>query len=413
MPFGNSPWATTNECPDMNDLTAVLSDNLFNATGLQWSGMDSLANQALSNGIEKYQNKDYEGAAEQFSRAFRLSPYSEFAYEAVRYASFSYQALGDTDQAIRVYEQAISVNPTDDRLQLELGNLLFGRERYGEAIEKYEEAVRLYDDPTNRFSLGQAYIKTGRYNDAEYQFEKIIQRGGLESRNGYFGMGQSYRAQKKYGDAIEQFELAIRKDRDFYNAYEEMGYVYADAGQLDEAQDIQGFLEDKDAGAAALLSAYISKATSPRIMFAYADSSFSYYRPPKTELSVIDAYLANANAEKTFTMVFQFNKEMDRDSVENVVNWRIERSSESAPAMRYNNGLAVPSTEVTPPLLPTNVYYDENAMTATVRFTLTQNSTADGTIDPSHLVFSFNGQDADGNDMDVDYDQFMGFSKAF
>lgn len=413
MPFGNSPWATTNECPDMNDLTAVLSDNLFNATGLQWSGMDSLANQALSNGIEKYQNKDYEGAAEQFSRAFRLSPYSEFAYEAVRYASFSYQALGDTDQAIRVYEQAISVNPTDDRLQLELGNLLFGRERYGEAIEKYEEAVRLYDDPTNRFSLGQAYIKTGRYSDAEYQFEKIIQRGGLESRNGYFGMGQSYRAQERYGDAIEQFELAIRKDRDFYNAYEEMGYVYADAGQLDEAQDIQDFLEDKDAGAAALLSAYISKATSPKIMFAYADSSFSYYRPPKTELSVIDAYLANANAEKTFTMVFQFNKEMDRDSVENVVNWRIERSSESAPAMRYNNGLAVPSTEVTPPLLPTNVYYDENAMTATVRFTLTQNSTADGTIDPSHLVFSFNGQDADGNDMDVDYDQFMGFSKAF
>lgn len=397
----------------MNDLTAALSDNLFNATGLQWSGMDNLADQALSNGIEKYQNKDYEGAAEQFSRAFRLSPYSEFAYEAVRYAAFSYQALGDTDQAIRLYEQSISVNQTDDRLQLELGNLLFGQERYGEAIEKYEEAVRLYDDPTNRFSLGQAYIKTGRYSDAEYQFDKIIQRGGLESRNGYFGMGQSYRAQKKYNDAIEQFELAIRKDRDFYNAYEEMGYTYADAGQLDEARDIQYLLEDKDAGAAAMLSGYISKATSPKIMFAYADSTFSYYMSPKTELSVIDAYLANADAEKTFTMVFQFNKEMDRDSVENVVNWRIERSSESGPAMRYNNGLAVPSTEVTPPLLPANVYYDENAMTATVRFTLTQNSTADGTIDPSHLVFSFNGRDADGNDMDVDYDQFMGFSKSF
>ncbi|MGD9247107.1 MAG: hypothetical protein PVI60_04060 [Desulfobacteraceae bacterium] len=112
-------------------------------------------------------------------------------------------------------------------------------------------------------------------------------------------------------------------------------------------------------------------------------------------------------------MVFQFNKQMDRESVENIVNWSIERSTESAPGLRYNNGVAPPSTEVNLPFFPTNVYYDENGMTATVLFSLTQNSTADGTIDPSHMVFSFKGQDADGNDMDVNYDQFMGFSKAF
>ena len=397
----------------MNAYTAALTDKLFSTTGNQWAGMETLANQSLSSGIGKYQNKDYEGAAKDFKRAFGLSPYSDFAYEATRYASMAYQALDETDQAIGVYEQAISVNQTDDRLHLELGNLLFGQKRYGEAIDAYEEAVRTYDDPTNRFSLGQAYLTTGRYNDAENQFTKIIERGGIESRNGYYGMGQSFRAQKKYSEAIGQFELAIQKDREFYGAYEEMGYTYTDAGQFDDAKKIQSFLENEDANAAFALSGYISKATPPKILFAFADSSFPYYMAPRTQLSVIDEYLANAEAGKTFTMEFQFNKEMERESVENIVNWTIQRSTESAPGLRYNNGVAAPSTEVNMPLFPSSVYYDEKGMKATVRFTLSQNSTADGTIDPSHMVFTFSGKDVDGNAMDADHDQFMGFSKSF
>ena len=397
----------------MDAVTAALTDKLFSTTGNQWAGMETLANQSLSSGIGKYQNKDYEGAAKDFKRAFGLSPYSDFAYEATRYASMAYQALDETDQAIGVYEQAISVNQTDDRLHLELGNLLFGQKRYGEAIDAYEEAVRTYDDPTNRFSLGQAYLTTGRYNDADNQFTKIIERGGIESRNGYYGMGQSFRAQKKYAEAIGQFELAIQKDREFYSAYEEMGYTYTDAGQFDDAKKIQSFLENEDANAAFALSGYISKATPPKILFAFADSSFPYYMAPRTQLSVIDEYLANAEAGKTFTMEFQFNKEMERESVENIVNWTIQRSTESAPGLRYNNGVAAPSTEVNMPLFPSSVYYDEKGMKATVRFTLSQNSTADGTIDPSHMVFTFSGKDVDGNAMDADHDQFMGFSKSF
>jgi tetratricopeptide (TPR) repeat protein len=397
----------------MDDYTAILTDNLFSATGTQWNGLETLATQALSSGINKYQDKDYEGAAKDFKRAFGLSPYSDFAYEATQYASMAFQALGQTDEAMAVYEQAIKVNTTDDRLHLDLGNLLFAKERYGEAIEHYETAVRLYDDSTNRFSLGQAYLKTSRFNDAENQFEKIVQRGGLESRNGYFGLGQTYRAQKNYTAAIGQFERAISKDRDFYNAYAEMGYTYADMGNMDKAQDVVQTLEHNDAAAADTLKRYINKATSPKIMFAYADSSFKYYLKPKSALSALGSYLANAGASQTFYMKFQFTKEMDRDSVQDIFNWNIQRSTESAPGMRYNNGLSVPTTEVNPPLYPLDVYYDDKTMTAKIRFQLTQNASADGTIDPSHIVFSFSGVDADGKQMDADYDQFMGFSGAF
>ena len=397
----------------MDDYTAILTDNLFSATGTQWNGLETLANQALSSGIDKYQNKDYEGAAKDFKRAFGLSPYSDFAYEATQYASMAFQALGQTDQAIKVYQQAIKVNTTDDRLHLDIGNLLFGEERYGEAIEHYETAVRLYDDSTNRFSLGQAYLKTGRYNDAENQFERIVQRGGLESRNGYFGLGQTYKAQKNYTAAIDQFERAIAKDRDFYSAFTEMGYTYADMGEMEKARDIAETLENKDAAAATTLRNYVNKVTPPKIMFAFADSSFQYFLKPKSALSALDSYLANAGASKTFNLKFQFTKDMDRDSVQNIFNWTIQRSTEASPGMRYNNGLGLPSTEINVPLYPIDVYYDEETLTAKIRFQLTQNDSADGTIDPSHIVFSFSGVDADGNRLDTDYDQFMGFSGSF
>lgn len=391
----------------------AMADNLFSASDRRWQGMDTLATQALNSGIDKYQNKDYQGAAKDFQQAFRLSPYSSYAYDATKYAAMSFQAMGEDDLAIAAYEQAISVNQTDDRLQLEMGNLLYGQKRYGEAIEAYEEAVRLYDDPANRFSLGQAYISTERYDDAEYQFEKIIDRGGLDSRNGFYGLGQTYRAQGKYDQAVVQFERALEKDRTFYGAYEEIGSTYADAGRIDDAKSVRDYLSDKDASAATSLTGYINIVSPPKIMFAYADSSFPYYMGPKTQLSVIDEYLANADTQQMFSMTFQFNKEMDRESIENVTNWTIGRSKETGPAMRYNNGLAIPESEVTPAVYPANVYYDADKLTATVHFSITQNASADGTIDPSHIVFSFSGKDADGNPMDADYDQFMGFSKSF
>lgn len=397
----------------MSDAFAIASDNLFSATSNHAAQMDSLAGQALSSGIDKYMAEDFEGAAKDFKRAFGLSPYATTAYDANKFLSMSYQQLGQPEKAIAAYQQAIEVNPTDDRLQLELGNLFFGEERYGEAIQAYEEAVRLYDDSNNRFSLGQAYMKAERFSDAEHQFQKVIQFGGNFARNGYFGLAQTYKGQKKFDAAIEQLEIAVSKDRDFISAYEEMGYTYADAGKMDEAEQIRDYLSRKAPSSALLLDQYMSKVTQPKIMFAYANSTFKYFSKPKTSLSALDDYLANAGSNRTMTMEFQFNKEMDRESIENIFNWTINRSEETGPGMRYNWGLPVPETEVSLAVHPTDVYYDADKRTALVRFTVTQNEDADGTIDPSHIVFSYSGKDTDGNEMHTQYDQYMGFSGSF
>jgi hypothetical protein len=111
-------------------------------------------------------------------------------------------------------------------------------------------------------------------------------------------------------------------------------------------------------------------------------------------------------------MIFQFDKEMDRESVENIYNWSIRRADGSAAGDRYNFGLAVGDTEIRLPSYPEHVYYDAKNFTATMRFTLHQNAEANATIDPSHVVFQFKGEDGFGNRMDPEKDEFSGFSRV-
>ncbi|MDA8139706.1 MAG: tetratricopeptide repeat protein [Desulfobacteraceae bacterium] len=396
----------------MDMFTQVTAETFFDSFSNQSSQMTAVANQALSSGIQKYMDKDYKGAAAEFKRSFGLDPYSDYAVDAVKYQVMAYQKLGQPDQAINAYKQLLQVQPDRDDAQTALGNLYFSQGRTGDAIKAYEAAVRIYDDTTNRFSLGQGYLKAGRYDDAVNQFQKVIKMD-QSSPNGYFGLGQALTAKKKYTEAIGQFERAIQKKKDFYDAYAEMGFTYADAGDVDKANEMKDLLEHKNQSLALVLGAYIDRKTPPKILSITADSTFAYFMPAKTEVSALSSYLANAGTNQTFTMQFQFNKSMDRESIENPTNWTIKRSTTNGPGTDYNNGMALPATEARISPTPSDIYWDAENLTATVRFTISQNASADATIDPSHIEFTFKGTDSDGNTMHPKYDQYMGFSGSF
>jgi hypothetical protein len=148
------------------------------------------------------------------------------------------------------------------------------------------------------------------------------------------------------------------------------------------------------------------------MLFAWGSSTFVYNLSVKTPVSALDSYLENAGASKSLTMKFYFNKDMERSSVENPYNWNISRQMGAGDGSAYNFGLQIPDSEVTLPPFPDYALYDSLKRTATVAFTITQNETADGTIDPSHIVFKFNGEDVYGINMDSDHDEFSGWSGA-
>ena len=392
------------------DLRGISSpDNLFAANVQQTTQLESLANGALSKGIDLYMRQDYEGAIKEFRRSVGLAPSSSYSTDATTYMANAYQALGDTDGAVKAYEAALKRSPNRDDLYISLGNIYFAQDRYDEAAKAYKKAVKIWPSSDNHYALGQAHLNAGQHTAADREFNTVL-RMDPDKPNGNYGLGLNFSKQGRYEDAIFQFKQAIRIDPKFYDGYAELGYAYADLGEMDEAQGVMDTLEYVAPELGDTLSRYMYKVDPPKFMFAYATSGFNYNMPWKTPLSALDGYLAAPDAEKTFKMTFQFDKEMDRESVENMLNWRIGRSTQSGPGQAYNYGRPTPDTEVTLTPFPKHVYYDKDNLTATVYFTVRQNAAGDGTLDPAHLEFKFSGEDAYGYKMDPEFDQFMGFS---
>ncbi len=394
-----------------NDLSRPLTADSFFVNPLQQQQtMENMAGSALAAGITAYQNKNYKAAIQQFRAAIGMAPHFPQAVDTAHYMASAYLKLNDTDNAIKAYEEAINLDPSRDDSYTKLGNLYYSTERYDKAEEVYAKAVKANPKSTaNRFSWGESLIKLGRYRDAEEQF-RMIEHLAPRKVSGAYGLGLTYSAEKRYDEAIAQFQKAVEIDDEFYDGWLEMGYAYADKGEMDKAQEIFERLEDPAPELADLLSRYMYKTDTPKIATVLSNGDFSYTLPPKTLVAGLDSYLAQANASKTFKMVFQFDKEMDRESVENRFNWTIRRSTSSEPGGAYNFGLPLPETEIKPPTYPDHVYYDARNLRATVYFKITQNAEANGTIDPSHLVFKFSGEDKFGLEMDPEADEFSGFS---
>lgn len=394
----------------MEDFGILGAENLFVSSLDQQNRLDSISAQALNRGIEHYLKKDYEKAAFEFQKSINISPNSSFSADTTQHLAQTYLKLDNTDKAIETHKRGIQLHRDRDDLRSALGNLYYAEDRFDEAVEQYKEAVRLNPSlSSNYYSLGQGLIKVDKLGEAESAFRQVL-RLEPDSPHGNFGLGQTFSKMGDYDQAIEQFETALRKQKDYYDAYAEMGYAYTDKGDFKQAKEIVEFLEDKDEDLSETLQLYINQAEPPKILFNWGSATFRSKMPTNSPLSALDSYLETPGASKSFTMKFQFSKDMDRSSVENTLNWSISRSKSTNLAKTYNFGSTIAATEILPPSFPDYVLYDAKTHTGTLGFTLTQNSTADGTIDPQHIVFKFSGKDAEGIKIDPDYDEYTGFS---
>ena len=90
--------------------------------------------------------------------------------------------------------------------------------------------------------------------------------------------------------------------------------------------------------------------------------------------------------------------------------WSITKAYGQNRGGAYNWSLPSPLTEVTISSTPVSVVYHQDSETADVIFRITQNASGNGTLDPSHIVFGFNGLDAYGEAMDPAADEYSGIS---
>jgi Flp pilus assembly protein TadD len=373
--------------------------------------MERLALRALDSGLTHFTAKRYELAITDFKKAIRLAPTADSTVNAYDYMARAQLSQGDTRAAIETYEKALRIDPTRDDLHSQLGNIYTTQGEKEKAVKEYALAVT--NNPrsaANRYSLGQGYLATGQNREALQQFQFVRQLDPT-SPYGDFGMGQAYAKLERYDEAVAAFDRAIDMKSDYWDAYAEKGYALADSGASEDALAIAEKLLKPSPALSALVSQYTYEHSAPKMIASYITSLYTPFMStlgPKTAVASLGGYLTSANASQTVAMEFQFSKQMDAASVENVYNWSIARNTGTGLGDGYNWDMPLASTEVTLDPYPTSVMYNSETLVATVMFTLRQNGTANGTLDPSHIKFSFSGKDATGMSMDSSADEYMG-----
>ncbi|HTF99754.1 MAG TPA: tetratricopeptide repeat protein [Nitrospirota bacterium] len=386
-------------------------DNLFSATMPQASNYDNLSSSALGRGIDLYLNSDYDGAVKEFKRSIALSPQSDYAGKAYEYLTQTLLKQNKSDDAVKALKQYIKSDPTNDAPRLSLGNIYFSNGQYSDALDQYSMAVRLEpNSANNRYALGMTYLKTGKYTDALAQFQRLVQLSPADP-NAYDALGQALHKLNRNDDAIAQFKKAVGLNKDFADGYQNLGETYADLKQTDNALNQVQILSTLDSDKASELTQYMETTADPKIIAAYGLNGFSVFAGRNTAVATMNSDLTEAGAYVDYTFSFMFSKDMDVQSVQNPLNWKISRATSQTPGGPYNLGLPVTSTEISLPVTPFKATYDASSRSATITFRITQNASGNGTLDPSHVVFQFKGTDADGNPMDTSADEYSGVSK--
>ncbi len=393
---------------DISQLNAS-ADNLASILSNQQAQREQVASYALANGLSLLQEKKYDRAISEFKRAAAFNPNLPEAYE---YLGKAYQTNGNTDEAIKAFKQGVRANSSSEKLITDLGNAYSEAKQYDEAENQFKKLAQV--SPASAYphnSLGLIYLTTNRYDTAEEQFKEVIKLAPKDG-NGYYGLGQVYNKQGKYKEAVDQLEEAISLKKDFAYAHLELGYAYIGLGDKAKAEEQVKILSNMNTDQANGLAQDLELTLfTPKMSGIKAlDSTFPCVLGPGTSVSVLDASLITPNQSKTFWLTFQFNQAMDISSIQNPLNWFIFKAS-GGQAGYYNNGVTIhPEKEAMISPIPLNVAYDPKTYQATIFFNISQNSTGDSVIDPSHWVFKFKGTDVSGHMIDSSGDEYDGFA---
>lgn len=394
----------------MAAISAYTIDYLFSSTTTQSQAqLDSLANNALGQGIDYYQSGDYENAIKSFKKSAGLAPFSDNSARAYDYMAKAYLAQDKVDEAIKTYEEAIRIYTVRDEFHLALGDIYTKLDEHDAALAEYKLAVKFNKNSAqNRYSLGQSYLDNGLFSEAREQLQ-ISAKMSTNSAYGYYGLGQAARATGDYQDTIIQLEKAISVDRDFEQSYLELGYTYADMGDVQKATEQLSILSAKGSPLTTALRQYMSLVAKPEILNAVGKDGFVTFFGAATSLGIMNSDLAEPDSAKLVSLNVVFSKDMDISSIQNPYNWRISRASIEQNGIFYNGGMPIPETEANILPIPEYITYNDKTNTASVRFLISQNAAGNATLDPAHIVFKFIGTDTYGKAMDPSADEYSGF----
>lgn len=174
--------------------------------------------------------------------------------------------LSQLDKAVELLEKAVAADPGYARAHAGLcrvGVTRFGRLKSPEALVQAESAcMRALEGGAGlietELALGNLYVATGRYRDAEEVHRRLIARseGGPVDADALIGLGQALAGQERLAEAEESLRAAVAAESRYWRAHSALGSFLLDHGRTREAAEEYRALASLLPGSASALINY-------------------------------------------------------------------------------------------------------------------------------------------------------------
>jgi tetratricopeptide (TPR) repeat protein len=186
-------------------------------------------------GKSLFATKDYQGAAQAFSKALELQPKMVNAH-----AYLGNVALQDDDAAtaVKEYEQEVVLQPDSDKVLYNLGKAYAKSAQPEKALEVVERATTI--NPSNAEALmflGTLYDEKGDKAKAEEAYQKVAAINPHDAATLFYNVGVKAWNDNLPKEAIQAYNKALAIDPTYAQSHRELGKA------LMAQQDFQGAIK--------------------------------------------------------------------------------------------------------------------------------------------------------------------------
>ena len=197
------------------------------------------ARELYSEGNERLQRSDFEGAIEKYDESLMNNP--AYSYPALGRAQ-ALVALGRNDEARAAFDQAIALGNTAGKADVVRGateQLAAMNERDAQAAEAQASAQAISDAVTNAAALLQNDPVTEAQATEALGLLQTAEAGGVDASGLAFYYAKAHLTLGQFAEAVPYAQTAVdasegQPDRSAY--YIQLGLVQRGAGNLDEAR---------------------------------------------------------------------------------------------------------------------------------------------------------------------------------
>ena len=176
-------------------------------------------------GIAYYKMGEYEKAVAMFKYALDIPLLSDINLDILKYKILAEEAIGDYEQAIVDFEEAISMDLGD--FELYFGKF-FAQKEIGDeagALTTLESTLTINGEGDEyKFDLARTYYYMEQYEVAIAGFKELLD----EIPEAHYYLGDSYYQKREYEKAIRSFEnaLELENSQDTGLIYNQLGNCY-------------------------------------------------------------------------------------------------------------------------------------------------------------------------------------------